>query len=386
MIKKSVRDKLYARLDKLNKAELSNLLQYFDRERNLLDAIFNLLQEAILLVDAKGRIEFFNKAASHLLNLPKDNTKQFILWHWLPSLKKFFAPTQGNLHPDIWTKEAELVYPEKKQVRLHIQNFPEHAQEQRFIVLLQDITQEVQEKEEQLVQERFDSVVQLASEVAHELGNPLNSIAIHLQLIQRALSKAPILTKVTHSLKICQDEIARLDEIIRHFLKAVQPKELKLKKEPIQPVIESVLSVLRPQLENLNIAVNLNIPHQLPPIFIDKARLHQAIFNVLKNCIEAIGTKGWIRISCLQDEQYLIIAFADSGDGITGEQAANMLSEKNYTSKPDGHGIGMLIVRRVMREHNGFVEIESKKNTGSIIYLKLPLLEQSLKRLKCTEH
>jgi nitrogen fixation/metabolism regulation signal transduction histidine kinase len=76
---------------------------------------------------------------------------------------------------------------------------------------------------------------------------------------------------------------------------------------------------------------------------------------------------------------------ADSGDGITGEQAASMLSENNHTSKPDGHGIGMLIVRRVMREHNGFVEIESKKDTGSIIYLKLPLLEQSLKRLKCEQ-
>ncbi|MFQ6723212.1 MAG: sensor histidine kinase [Opitutales bacterium] len=385
MIKKSVRDKLYARLDKFNKVELSNLLQYLDRERNLLDSIFNLLQEAILLVDAKGRIEFFNKAASQLLNLPKDNAKQFILWHWVPSLKNFFDPTHGNLHPDVWAKETELIYPEKKQVRLHIQTFPEHTQEQRFIVLLQDITQEIQEKEEQLVQERFDSVVQLASEVAHELGNPLNSMAIHLQLIQRALSKVSISEKVRHSLKICQDEIARLDEIIRHFLKAAQPKELQLKKEPIQPVIESVLSVLRPQLENLNIAVDLNIPHQLSPVFIDKARLHQAIFNVLKNCIEAIGTKGWIRISCLQDDQYLILAFADSGDGITGEQAASMLSEKNHTSKPDGHGIGMLIVRRVMREHNGFVEIESKKNTGSIIYLKLPLLEQSLKRLKCTE-
>lgn len=381
MIKKSVRDKLYARLDKLNKAELSNLLQYFDRERSLLDAIFNLLQESILLVDAKGRIEFFNKAAFHLLNLPKDN-KQFILWHWIPSLKNFFDPDHGNLHPDVYVKETELVYPEKKQLRLHIQVFPGHTQEQRYIVLLQDITQEIQEKEEQLVQERFDSVVQLASEVAHELGNPLNSMAIHLQLIQRTLSKIPTSEKVMNSLKICQDEIARLDEIIRHFLKAVQPKELKLKKESIQPVIESVLSVLRPQLENLNIAVELSIPHQLSPVFIDKARLHQAIFNVLKNCIEAIGTKGWIRISCLQDDQYLILAFADSGIGITGEQASSMLAD-NRTSKPGGHGIGMLIVRRVMREHNGFVEIESKKHTGSIIYLKLPLLEQSLKKLKC---
>ena len=385
MIKKSVRDKLYARLDKLNKVELSNLLQYFDRERNLLDAIFNLLQESILLVDAKGRIEFFNKAASRLLNLPKDNTKHFILWHWLPSLKSFFDPIHGYLHPDVCAKETELVYPEKKQVRVHLQTFPGHTQEQRFIVLLQDITQEIQEKEEQLVQGRFDSIVQLASEVAHELGNPLNSMAIHLQLIQRALSKAPISGKVTHSLKICQDEIARLDEIIRHFLKAVQPRELNLKKEFIQPVIESVLSVLRPQLENLHISVELTIPHQLSPVFIDKARLHQAIFNVLKNCIEAIGTKGWIHISCLQDEQHLILAFADSGGGITGEQAASMLSKNNQTNKTDGHGIGMLIVRRVMREHNGFVEIESKNHTGSIIYLKLPLLEQALKKLKCTE-
>lgn len=384
MIKKSVRDKLYDRLDKLNKVELSNLLQYLDRERNLLDAIFNLLQESILLVDIRGRIEFFNKAAEHLLNLPKEN-KQFILWHWLPSLKSFFDLTHSGLHPDVFVKEMELVYPEKRQVHIHIQTFPSPSKEHRFIVLLQDVTQEIQEKEDQLVQERFDSVVQLASEVAHELGNPLNSMAIHLQLIQRSLNKCPTEKKIIHSLKICQDEIARLDEIIRHFLKAVQPKMLKLKKEYIQPVIEKVLSVLGPQLENLNITVELNIQHQLPQIFLDKARLHQAIFNVLKNCIEAIGSKGWIRISCLQDKQYLVLAFADSGSGITGEQATSMLTENNITSKQNGHGIGMLIVRRVMREHNGFIEIESKKDTGTIIYLKFPLLTESLKKLKCKE-
>lgn len=383
-MKKNVRDKLYARLSSLNKAELNNLLQYFDRERNLLNSIINVLQEAVLLVDQKGTINFYNDAASSLLGLPKNHKQLAPLWHWMPSLKPFFTATEDNLYPDVFSKETDLIYPENKWVRVHIQHFQECYNHCCFIALIQDITQETQENEERLIQERFDSVVQLASEVAHELGNPLNSMGIHLQLIQRALSSIDLPENVKHSINICQNEIHRLDEIIEHFLQAVRPRELCLKKGDVVGILKDVVSVLKPQLENLNITIDIKVQGNLSPVLLDKARLHQAFFNVIKNAIEAIGTHGWIRISCYQNDCYLTVAFADSGCGISGTQAAKMFSNANQSTKSQGHGIGMLIIRRILREHHGYVEIESKANVGSILYLKIPLSEQSLKKLDTT--
>ena len=380
-MKKSVRDKLYARLANLNKVELSNLLQHLDRERNLLSSIFNLLQESIVLVDRKGNIDFFNESAARFLALSKEHKQVAPLWHWLPALKTFFAPFTDGVCPDVMSKEMELIYPEKKYVRIHIQVFPENNDHPRFIVLIQDITAETEENEERLLQERFDSVVQLASEVAHELGNPLNSMGIHLQLIQRALRNIEITANIAESLAVCQSEVKRLDEIIQHFLKAVRPQEVSLKKENIVPIINDVLSLMSPQLENLGIHVDIQVQDNLSPIFLDKARVHQALFNVIKNATEAIGNNGWIKISCYQNDCQLIVGCADSGSGISGEQAATMMSSSNYSTKHAGQGIGMLIVRRVMREHHGCVELESKEKLGSILYLKFPLPEQNLRKL-----
>ena len=378
-MKKNIREKLYERLPNLKGAELGNVLQYIDNERKLLNSVFNLLQEAILLVDESGSIVFSNAAAGHFLGLAQDNKQPAPLWHWLPALKSFFETKNKAFSPDVLSKEMDLVYPDHRWVRSHIQNFPENRNGIRFIVILQDITQETQESEERILKERVDSVVQLASEVAHELGNPLNSIGIHLQLLQRSLDSTN--TKAVHSLQVCQSEIRRLDEIVQHFLQAVRPKSVSLQKCNIIPIIKKVLSLLKPQLSDLNISIDLNVQNNLPYVFLDPARVHQALFNIIKNAIEAIGTNGWIKISCYSDDCYLIVGCADSGNGISGDQARHMTSLQNVTTKASGHGIGMLIVQRVMREHNGCVDIESKQRCGSIVYLKFPLPERILKQL-----
>lgn len=382
-MKKSVRDKLYERFDQ-NNVEFGQLLQHVERERSLLHSIFNLLQEAVLLVDSQGNIEFYNESARSLLGLPKDNKSLPALWHWLPNLKSFFEPRDNTIYPDVSSKEMALSYPENKQVRVHIQALREEEQPIRFIVLIQDITQETQKTEERVFQEKTDSIVQLASEVAHELGNPLNSLGIHLQLMQRALKTKPDVDKFSQSLQICQNEIHRLDEIVQHFLQAVRPQCCRLQKGSIVPIIKKVLEVIKPQLDSLNIAIDLDIKGNLPLIYLDPSRVHQALFNVIKNAIEAIGSNGWIRISCYLSDTHLIIACADSGCGISGTQAMRMTTSNNRTTKDLGHGIGMLIIQRVMREHNGSLDLESKEKLGSILYLRFPLIEQNLRKLQNT--
>lgn len=381
MVKKSVRGKLYKHFDQ-NDIEFDQLLQQTERERSLLQSIFNLLQESVLLVDKQGHIEFYNESACILLGLSRENKTIPPLWHWLPHLKVFFEPRGDDIYPDVSSKEMSLSYPENKQVRVHIQTFRGKNLPIRFIVLIQDITQDTKKTEERVFKEKTDSIIQLASEVAHELGNPLNSIGIHLQLMQRALKTNPDFTKLFHSIQVCQNEIHRLDEIIQHFLQAVRPQSCVLHKGNVIPVIKKLLDLVKPQLDNLNITLDFEVKGNIPLIYLDPSRVHQALFNVIKNAIEAIGSNGWIRISCYSNDTHLVIACADSGCGISGAQAMRMTTAENQTTKDLGHGIGMLIIQRVMREHNGSFDLESKENLGSILYLRFPLIEQSFKKLQ----
>ena len=464
----------------------SSALSSLNRERKRLRAIFQILHEAVLLVDAKGKISFYNRTAQQLLASPKTAKRIPHLWHWIPTLKSFFTQPDPNSHPDILAMETELIYPEKRFVRLQLRPFSEADGRPLFIVLLQDITQERTNSEEQLFQGCLDSVTQLASELAHELGNPLNAIGIHLQLVQRALKSlfstadvaahaensthgttetdtispatvlsglkntaktvpsnypalpvypaqtakkgavstaiqqhtttsgnpdtaivpiattavVPILEQqsplqhftssqtaeplqtLLQSLSVCRSEVQRLDALVQQFLKSVRPQSLELKRGNILQPLKKVLAILKPQLDDAHITVEFRISNPLSSVFMDADRLHQAFFNVLKNAREAIGTNGKIIISCRQDEQYMILSFADSGGGFPETQAIQLFSQSHATTKPNGHGIGMLIVQRIMREHNGFVEIQTKASIGSVVSLKFPLPEPMTRKLE----
>ena len=476
------RKQLHSQPSLSNGNEQQQALSSLNRERKRLHAIFHLLHEAVLLVDSKGGISFFNRAAQQLLALPGKAKRIPHLWHWIPTLKSFFTQPDTDTRPDILTTETELTYPEKRFVQLRLQPFSEADEKAQFIVLLQDVTQERTQSEEQLFQGCLDSVTQLASELAHELGNPLNAIGIHLQLVQRALknlfstadvaahaensthgtaeanriSPAMILsglktiekstpetcaTLSTHlyqtatvpeasrqhptsgnpdtaivpiaptavvpsrekqplsqhfassqtaeplqallqSLSVCQSEVQRLDALVQQFLKSVRPQSLELKRGNVLQPLKKVLEVLKPQLDDAHITVELRISNPLSSVFMDADRLHQAFFNVLKNAREAIGTNGKIFISCEQDERYLILSFADSGGGFPETQTIQLFSQSHTTTKPNGHGIGMLIVQRIMREHNGFVEIQTKASIGSVVSLKFPLPEPMTRKLE----
>ena len=465
-----------------NENDQQQALSSSNCERKRLRTIFHLLHEAVLLVDAKGKISFYNRTAQQLLALPEKAKRIPHLWHWISTLKSFFTQPDIDVHPDILTTETELTYPKKRFVRLQLQPFSEADEKAQFIVLLQDVTQERTNSEEQLFQGCLDSVTQLASELAHELGNPLNAVGIHLKLVQRTLKSlfstadvaahaensthgtmeadiispkttlsaskniekstpetcatlslypsqtatvpetsqqpptpstsdtaivpiAPIavvpiaekqpplqhfvspqtaepLQTLLQSLSVCQSEVQRLDALIQQFLKSVRPQSLELKRGNVLQPLKRVLAILKPQLDDAHITVELHISNPLSSVFMDADRLHQAFFNVLKNAREAIGTNGKIAISCEQDERYLILSFADSGGGFPETQAIQLFSQSHTTQKPNGHGIGILIVQRIMREHNGFVEIQTKAPIGSVVSLKFPLPESMTRKIE----
>ena len=191
--KHSSLDRVLGRLDTLDSVNLANLVQRLARERGLFEAIFNTIHEGILVISADGAIEYANEAAARLIGLPEGELAGATLWRLVPGLHPSLeASLADGAAVPVMAREIELSYPQPRTVRLYMVPFQAEGtreKSRRFAVILSDITQEKQTTERLIEDEKASSVLLLAAGVAHELGNPLNSLTIHLQLIARKLKK-----------------------------------------------------------------------------------------------------------------------------------------------------------------------------------------------------
>lgn len=385
--KHSSLDKVLGRLDQLDQANLQNLVQRLARERALLEAVFNTLQEGILVIDDDGNIDYANESAMTLIGL-KDGAAGASLWRLVPGLRASLdgageKPSYDRGAP-LATREFELTYPQPRVVRLYRVPFHEGPNGQmRFAIILSDITNEKKSTEEKIENERVSSILLLAAGVAHELGNPLNSITIHLQLIERRLKKlrgAKETDAIADSIKICQDEVTRLDGIIRNFLEAIRPRPPDLADVNVVEVIEDVLRFQGRELENRHIEVDGELPSAAPIISADRNQLKQVFFNLVKNAMEAMTPGGRLRVRVRTDDDNVYVAIADTGSGIKVADMAKLFSPY-HTTKPTGHGLGLTIVERIMRDHGGHVGIESKEGVGTVVTLQFPQKHRRVRML-----
>lgn len=372
-------DKILGRIDDLDSVNLSILVQRLARERKLQETVFNTIKDGIIIIDSEGIVQYANEAAFEMIGLKEDAIGNTRLWRMVPDLtrsidlEKLDSDVQSS---SVVSREVELSYPEHRYVRLY--RVPIDAQvgqhESGAMIVLSDVTDEKVSLEARIESERIDSIMRLSAGVAHELGNPLNSLTIHLQLIERKLAKLKNdanQSGISESLTICQDEVKRLDGIITHFLQAVRPQKPDLSELDLIDLIGEVLRVQEVELRNRCLDVNVEVGESIPTILGDREQLKQAFFNLTKNAMEAMQPHGQLRILANSDDNFVYVKFFDSGSGIAEEELSRVL-QPYYTTKKSGHGLGMMIVQRIMRSHGGQLGIESRKGKGTVITLQFP--------------
>ena len=381
-------DKVLGRLDRLDAAGLQTLVQRLARERTMLDAVFNILQEGVLVITADGEIDYANDAAAQMIGFKDQSGAAATLWRLVPGLRASLEGESAGgqtLGQPLITREFELTYPQARVVRLYMVPFHEGEKgEARFVIILADITREKKSTQELIENERTSSVLLLAAGVAHELGNPLNSLTIHLQLIERKLKKlrdAKEAAALTESIQICQGEVTRLDGIIQNFLEAIRPRPPDLADVNIVDVIEDVLRFQEKEFANREIKIEGELPESTPLIMADRNQLKQVFFNLLKNAMEAMQPGGMLGIRVRADDDSVFVRVADAGVGIKPEDLAKLFSPY-HTTKVGGHGLGLMIVQRIMREHGGQVGIESKEGVGTVVTLQFPQKHRRVRMLK----
>jgi two-component system, sporulation sensor kinase E len=387
--KHSSLDRVLGRLDTLDTVNLANLVQRLARERAQFEEIFNTLQEGVLVVRDDGAIEYANRAAQRIIGVGGSaGLTDQTLWRLIPGLRPSLGAAlddaEGAGAAPVVAREFELTYPDPRTVRLYMVPFLlAGIGERRYAVILTDITKDKQTTEARIESERTSSILLLAAGVAHELGNPLNSLTIHLQLIERKLKKLKAggeADALAESVAVCRGEVARLDGIISHFLEAIRPRPPDLVETNLAEVLAEVLRFQQQELENRGISVEAETA-PLPVVLADRNQLKQVFFNLTKNAMEAMQPGGKLRIRTRTDDDSVFLLFADTGSGIKQEDLLRLF-EPYHTTKPGGHGLGLMIAQRIMREHGGQVGIESKPGQGTIVTLQFPRRDRRVRMLR----
>lgn len=409
--KSSFLDKVLGRIGRLDAEGLQTVVQRLARERSFLETLFNTIEDGVLVVDETGRILYLNQAVTRLLGL-QPNTEGRQLNEILPEVDWVkIARLDARGGPHVVRHEFEVQYPRPRFLRLYAAPLDgEETGSSGMALILHDATEARQKNFEAIESERVQALTLLAASVAHEIGNPLNALHIHLQLMEREVKKlkpgpargaiaprphsrsaagepdpADVATKLDQYLSVAKGEINRLDYIVTQFLQAIRPAPLQIKLATLNEVVQKTLELLRPELDNRGIAIKTKLARNLPATPIDPTQTQQALLNLVKNAMQAMTKGGTLTLQTGESSEAVWVSVADTGGGIPQEQL-NRIFEPFYTTKKKGTGLGLMIVQRIVRAHNGRIELESHVGRGTTFRLWLPLHERKPRLLEAPLH
>jgi len=236
---------------------------------------------------------------------------------------------------------------------------------------IQKTTADLKKTEAQLIRsEKLAALGQLAAGIAHEIRNPLTSINI---LIHSLTENLPTKNSRWEDLKVIEEEILRINEIVDQFLRFAKPASPLFEKADLIPIFEETLQLLRPQIERGGISVQKEF-ESLPRATVDKEQMKQVILNLLMNAIQAMPKASRLGLSgrMSRDGHWVELTIQDSGIGIPPEDI-DKLFDPFFSTKEGGIGLGLSIAHRIIDQHRGKIEVESKPGKGTLFTISLPI-------------
>jgi signal transduction histidine kinase/HAMP domain-containing protein len=336
--------------------------------RGSVEQILERLEDVIFLADAAGRVVMCGQPAERLLGLPRAQ----ILSRPLAEL----FPIGTALGDTIQTAVAERRRLEDKPFTWGNQEDPtpvllslDYLPSGGTVLRLRDLRGRQMLESQLNLAQRLSAINRLTGGVAHEIKNPLNSIAIRLELLKnRVLPEVPA---AEPELNVIAQEITRLDRVVRTFLDFTRPVELNTVELDLVALTDNVLTLVRPEAELAGIKIEFT--PRIAPVRVlgDADLLKQAILNIVRNGIEAMPGGGQLTLSLIQGPREAVLTVADNGPGIPVEERDKVF-QLYYSTKGGGSGIGLAMTYRAIQLHGGSIEVDGAPGGGALLRLRLP--------------
>ena len=365
------------KLSRITVEQYRELLVSASTEIVRLEAVLDSLPSGILVCDEKHFLIKANKSALRLL--PLTRLEGGLLWDLVPDerISAFFRQIlpAGNR-----VLECEMdVQAQGKNSLLSISVHPlvDRRKITGSLVYIDDITEKRARELRLRRAENLASLTTLAAGVAHEIKNPLGAISIHLQLMQKTLAKsgAKTVPLADKYFGILNEEVDRLNRIVVDFLFAVRPMSLELREGDLNSLVAEVAEFVRAELEQSKIRLLVELDEKLPPVLIDKRYMKQVMLNLIKNAQEAMHSGGLLTIATIGSDSEIRISVVDTGTGINPEILKKMF-EPYFTTKVNGTGLGLTLVYKIIREHQGDISVDSREGEGTDFEISLPVYQK----------
>ncbi len=383
--------KVFQKLEKLDIDKIKEIMVELSTEKELYKLVFDSMIEGVIVTNKDNKVILINRVMEGFISVSKNrvNSQELGSCNFDPEIEEFFNDALAN-NQKILEEEVHLRRTDKTYT-LSILPLLNEGETEGHVIILVDIT-EKKMREFQLRQaESLAALTTLSAGVAHEIKNPLTSIDIHIQLLNREIQKfksnnLEVVKNIKNFLAIVKEEIDRLNSIVQDFLFAVRPMSLSLSKKNINGIVRDLVDFLKYELLEADIEVKLDLDDKLPDVVVDSKYLKQALLNIIKNSAEAIRSGGKIRIKTEEEKDGdVVIHIMDDGEGIP-ESIMSKIFEPYFTTRKSGTGLGLVIVYKIIRELGGDLAVKSEEGEGTVFRIKLPVFEKKKKLLTFEEN
>lgn len=371
------------KLEKLDRERIHQLVYDIAVENERLELVLNSMNDGVLVADENHRLVLHNKPVERLLPLTLTEPSEGLIWELIadPHIAVFVERTLRDQESIMDQEFAIDAGGLTRILSCSVMPLVRNGTVQGNILRVVDVSDKRNREARLRRAESLASLTTLAAGVAHEIKNPLGSIGIHIQLIQRALAAEGIGedASVQGNLHVINEEIERLNKIVVDFLFAVRPMDVHLEYGDLNQLLQELLDFVDVELDEAGIALETDLASQLPELLLDDKYLKHALLNIVKNAISAMPEGGTLKIDTRWRGDEVVLRVIDNGVGMS-DQVLEKIFEPYFTTKDFGSGIGLTLVYKVLREHNAEIAVVSQEGKGTTFTMtfRVPQKEQHL--------
>ena len=369
-----------------------DLLKKIVADDDMMIMVLDALTTGVAVSDHEHRVVFLNRYLANLVRLDKSEFSDVPVWDIfvrkdISDFIRTAVTKEGRRTSRIFDSNID-----KKNFSIEVTvSMLQHPSGKRgHIINIANVTEREKEKSEKKREESFASLTALTAGVAHELKNPLGSMSIYLQLMERQLHKPEAFENaetcresLISKIKVLKSEVERLNDIVVDFLSTVRPRNANLQEEDLNQIIRDAVEIMIPDLEQHNITLKLELEENLPYLMLDRGFMRQVLTNLISNAKDAMKElgSGTLTISTEKDSDSVILSVADTGTGISPENLTKIF-DPYFTTKKSGTGIGLTLVYKIIRGMGGDIGVTSRQGLGTTFRITLPRMEKEIKQIE----